>query len=191
MNSYNAVYPIAMFLSLYRFINGKSAPCPFPGSLGAWKALSSDAGADMIAKASIHLSLHPDPRIKGEGFNVASSGTPWSWELKWPPLCEWFGLIAEPPVDKKKSKTSSQGPDRYIQSHEVEYKSMIQAYGLKTWNVASPSMDGSENWGLTKLNFDRHLDLQKLRSTGFMEEESPRDTWINVLELMREARIIP
>ncbi|EGD90751.1 hypothetical protein H112_02217 [Trichophyton rubrum D6] len=191
MNSYNAVYPIAMFLSLYRFINGKGAACPFPGSLGTWKALASDAGADMIAKASIHLSLHPSPWIKGEGFNVASSETPWRWEMKWPPLCEWFGLIGEPPVDNEKSKTSSPGPDKYIQSHEAEYKSMIQEYGLKAWDVASPSMDGSENWGLTKLNFDRYLDLQKLRSTGFMEDESPRDTWINVLELMRAARIIP
>ncbi|KAK2872035.1 hypothetical protein FQN49_002611 [Arthroderma sp. PD_2] len=191
INSYNAVYPIAMFLSLHRFINGQGAECPFPGSFGAWKALSSDAGANMIAKASIHLSLHPDPSIKGEGFNVASSETPWSWEMKWPALCEWFGLVGKPPVDNEKKETRSPGPDRYIQTHEAEYRDMVHEYNLKAWNIASPSMDGSENWGLTKLNSDRQLDLHKLRSVGFMEDESPRDTWINVLELMRKARLIP
>ncbi|KAM5472799.1 hypothetical protein MauCBS54593_002511 [Microsporum audouinii] len=191
INSYNAIYPVAMFLSLYKFINGQGTVCPFPGSFGTWKALSNDAGADMIAKASIHLSLHPDPSIKGEGFNVASSETPWSWEMKWPALCEWFGLVGGPPVDNEKSKTSSPGPDRYIQSHEVEYKNMIQEYNLKAWDIVSPSMDGSENWGLTKLNFDRQLDLQKLRSTGFVDDESPQDTWVGVLELMKKVRIIP
>ncbi|OAS99931.1 SirQ protein [Blastomyces dermatitidis ER-3] len=190
-NGYNVAYPIAMFLSLYAYINGKGAQCPFPGSFGVWKALSNDAGADMIAKSAIHLSLSSNLLANGEGFNVASSSTPWSWEMKWPVICTWFGLEGIPPVDRERSETETPGPDEYIRNHEEEYKRMVKEYGLKGWKVASPSMDGSENWGLTKLNFDRQVDLRKTIATGYTDEESNAETWIRALERMRSAKVIP
>ncbi|PGH32521.1 hypothetical protein GX50_04695 [[Emmonsia] crescens] len=190
-NGYNVAYPIAMFLSLYVYIHGKGAQCPFPGSFGGWKALSNDAGADMIAKSAIHLSLSSSTSINGQGFNVASSSVPWNWERKWPVICSWFGLDGTPPVDCERSETKTPGPDEYIRNHEEEYKKMAMEYGLKGWKVASPSMDGSENWGLTKLNFDRQVDLQKIKATGYMDEESKAETWIRTLEQMRAAKVIP
>lgn len=180
-----------MYLSLYRYINGNGAECPFPGSFGTWKALTNEAGADMIAKAAIHLSLLDDPSVNGRGYNVASSATPASWEATWPAVCAWFGLVGQPPVDREKSTTVSAGPDEYISMHQAEYERMLEEYGLKGWPVVSPTMDGSPNWGLTKLGFDQQLDLQKLRATGFTEDEPPKDSWIVALERMRKAKVIP
>jgi hypothetical protein len=192
INSWNGVYPIAMYLALYTEINGKGAQCPFPGSFGAWKALTNDAGADMIAKASIHLSLLSDPDIKGQGFNVASTETPQSWEVKWPAICAWFGLVGSHPVDKEKDKTKTPGPDEYIRSHKAEFDAMVQNYGLKGWEVTSPTMDPSDNnWELTKYYSDHHVSLQKLKSTGFTEEEDAIDSWVTALERMRKAKVIP
>ncbi|WEW58825.1 hypothetical protein PRK78_004293 [Emydomyces testavorans] len=191
VNYYNVAYPIAVYLSLYKYINGQGAECPFPGSFGAWKALSSQGGAEMIAKAAIHLSLVEDPSVNGQGYNVASSATPSNWEMTWPVICSWFGLLGKPPVDNEKDKTRLPGPDEYIGMHETEYKKMLEEYGLKDWPVVSPSMDGSANWGLTKLNVNSQLNLQKLRSTGFTEEETMKDTWTRAFELMRKAKVIP
>lgn len=145
----------------------------------------------MIAKEAIHLSLLNDPSVKGQGYNVASSATPASWEITWPAICSWFGLLGKPPVDREKDTTKSPGPDDYIRAHETEYKRMLEEYGLKGWSVVSPTMDGSSNWGLTKLNFNRQLSLQKLRSTGFTEDEAPKDSWIAALERMSKAKVIP
>ncbi|EFW15360.1 conserved hypothetical protein [Coccidioides posadasii str. Silveira] len=191
MNSYNAAHPIAVYLSLFAYINGERAECPFPGSFGTWKALSNQAGAEMIAKAAIHLSLLDDPSVNGQGYNVASSATPSNWEATWPAICSWFGLVGKPPVDCDKDKTRLSGPDEYIRVHENEYKRMLDEYGLKHWPAVSPTMDGSPNWGLTKLSFDRQLNLQKLKATGFAEDERLEESWIRALELMRKAKVIP
>ncbi|PGH18951.1 hypothetical protein AJ80_04278 [Polytolypa hystricis UAMH7299] len=190
-NEYNLAYPTAMFLSLYAYVEGKGVECPFPGSFGAWKALCNHAGADMIAKSAIHLSLASDFAVSGEGFNIASSQEPWSWEMQWPALCSWFGLKGTPPVDHERSTTVTPSPDAYIASHVEDFKRMIQKHGLKDWYVVSPTMDGTDNWGLTKLNFDRHLSLEKIRATGYLEEESPIDSWTQVLQRMRDAKLIP
>ncbi|EEP77034.1 predicted protein [Uncinocarpus reesii 1704] len=191
MNAYNAAYPIAMYLSLFAHINGQGAECPFPGSFGAWKALSNIAGADIIAKAAIHLSLLDEPSLNGEGYNVASSASPANWEMTWPAICSWFGLVGKPPIDNETDKTGSPGPDEYISMHDTEYKEMVDVFRLKGWPVSSPSMDGSPNWELTKLNFDRHLSLQKLKSTGFKDDEEPAESWIRTFERMRKAKVIP
>ncbi|EFW19453.1 conserved hypothetical protein [Coccidioides posadasii str. Silveira] len=192
LNVYNAVYPVAAYLSLYVYINGREAECPFPGSFGVWKALSNDSGADMIAKAAIHLSVLPDPAIKGQGFNLASSETPWSWDIKWPAICSWFGLVGTPPLDKWKDRTESMGPQEYVEAHKSEWNRMVEEYGLKGWTVISPTMDPSDkNWALTKLNADAPLSLQKLKSTGFSEEEDPKVSWFTALERMRIAKVIP
>ncbi|KAK2807560.1 hypothetical protein FQN50_005428 [Emmonsiellopsis sp. PD_5] len=166
-NSYNLAYPIAMFLSLYLYINGKGPGCPFPGS------------------------FVPEKSINGQGFNVASSSTPWNWERKWPAICSWFGLTGMPPVDCEKSKTATPSPDEYIRSHKEQFEKMVGEYGLKGWKVESPSMDGSENWGLTKLNFDRQVDLKKIKASGYTEEEDNLKTWTLALERMKAAKVIP
>ncbi|KAI1948664.1 hypothetical protein LOZ12_006212 [Ophidiomyces ophidiicola] len=190
-NAWNGVYPVAMYLSLYAHINGQGAECPFFGSFGVWKALGTEAGGDMIAKETIHLSLLEDQFVNGQGYNVASSATPTSWEMMWPEVCAWFGLVGKPPVDNEKDTTKTPGPEEYIKLHQKEYDAMLEKHHLKGWPVISPSMDGSPNWCLTKLHFDRYLDLGKLRSTGFTEDEPLQVSWITALERMRKAKVIP
>ncbi|ODH39914.1 hypothetical protein ACO22_01743 [Paracoccidioides brasiliensis] len=121
-------------------------------------------GADMIAKSAIHFSLCSEICINGQGFNVSSSSTPWNWERKWPVICFWFRPKVTTPVDCEGWKTKIPGPNEHIRSHEEELKKMGMENGLEGWKVEFPSMDGSENWGLTKLNFDR--------SGGFAEDKS-------------------
>ncbi|KAK3092158.1 hypothetical protein LTR53_019737, partial [Teratosphaeriaceae sp. CCFEE 6253] len=91
-NFYSLATVVGIFLALYARVEGQGASCPFPGTSKSWEALSNDSSSDMIARQTLHLSLHLPEEQKGEGFNVADAKTPETWERKWPQLCAYFGL---------------------------------------------------------------------------------------------------
>jgi len=96
-NFYSLATSLAVFLSLWREIEGEGASCPYPGTKKAWVAKSNDSSSDMIARQTLHLSLTLPMSARGEGFNVADEKTPRSWETKWRELCSYFGLKGVPP----------------------------------------------------------------------------------------------
>ncbi|EMD69427.1 hypothetical protein GGP41_004586 [Bipolaris sorokiniana] len=184
-NYYSIATSVAFYLSVWKAVHGEGAKCPFPGTVGTWKALSNDASSDMIAHQTIHLTLSPST-TKGAVYNLGDSKTPYNWEVKWPVLCSYFGLEAtEPlaePIDMRK----------FINDNMDTWLATEQKYGLQSGHIDSGrGMQISEHFLMTTFDFDRHFDLTKIYSTGFTEERTPKEAWWAVFDRMRKAKLIP
>ena len=92
--------PVALYLALYRYLNGPNAEVPFIGTSANYIHTNTDSAADIIARSEIYLSVVKPDEANGEGFNTADYDTPVSWIQRWPVLASYFGLkgvgLAEP-----------------------------------------------------------------------------------------------
>lgn len=82
----------------------------------------------MIARQTLHLSLHLPKGRKGEGFNVADAKMPERWSSKWPQLCDYFGLKGTGPPQ---GDTQAMEMRAYINDHLVEWRHLEEEHGLK------------------------------------------------------------
>lgn len=69
-NAYCLAQTLAIYLALYRYVEGEGAKCPFPGSEKSWKNIYNESPQDMVAHFSIYASLNPDKTV-GKSCNVA------------------------------------------------------------------------------------------------------------------------
>jgi hypothetical protein len=146
-NFYSLGTSLAVYLSLYRAINGEGAVCPYPGSAKAWVAKSIDSSSDMIARQTLHLSLTLPPDLKGEGYNVADAKYASSWETKWPALCSYFGLKGTPPPAKDPLEVR-----KYIKDNFANWEELERKFGLATGKAdSSMTFVGFEYFLLTQL----------------------------------------
>lgn len=189
-NFYSLAGAIGVFLSLWREVEGEGSDCPYPGSRKAWVAKSNDSSSDMIARQTLHLSLTLPPSSKGQGFNVADSKSPSSWEEKWPKICAYFRLKGiAPPKEGEGEPTEVR---TYIKKHIGTWNEMERKHGLKSGIADSDLIyKGFEYFLLTQFDFDRQYDMRKMYGTGFVEERSTEQAWGGVFDRMREAKIIP
>lgn len=186
-NFYSLGTSIAVFLSLWREVEGEGSTCPFPGSQGSWVAKSNDSSSDMIARQTIHLSLTLPKTTKGEGFNVADEKTPRTWETKWPEICTYFGLKGTPPTKSESTEVRA-----YIKKNIGTWNKLVEKHGLKTGIADSDkTFAGFEYFLLSQFNFDRQYDLTKMYGTGFSEERFTLEAWGGVFDRMRKAKMIP
>ena len=133
----------------------------------------------MIAKLSIWAALHPD-KAGEEVFNIADQATPSSMRQIWPAVAGYFGLEGVAPTQNPKGLK----PGEYIKLH----RQLLDKDGLKVSRVfKSEHME----WCGTRLNFDRQLNLQKVKSVGFTEETNPALSWFKAFDKMKEAGMIP
>jgi hypothetical protein len=187
-NFYSLATSLGVFLGLWREIEGEGATCPYPGTQTAWVAKSNDSSADMIARQTLHLSLTLPLSQKGEGFNVADEKQPRSWEMKWPEICSYFGLIGTAPP----SKVEPTEVRTYIKKNIETWNKMEERLGLKTGIADSElTFRGFEYFLLTQFDFDRQYDMTKIYRTGFKEERPTLQTWGGVFDRMKKARMIP
>ena len=99
--------PIALFLSLWRYVNGPGAEVKFIGTSANYLHTNTDSSQDIIARAEIHLSTSPGAvPASGEAYNIADYEEPTSWIQKWPAMVGYFGLKGTPPDDGATSKTT-------------------------------------------------------------------------------------
>lgn len=82
----------------------------------------------MIARQTLHLSLHLPKDRKGEGFNVADAKRPETWSSKWPQLCQYFGLQGTGPPAGGQEPLEIR---KYINEHLGDWKKLENAHGLK------------------------------------------------------------
>jgi hypothetical protein len=188
-NFYSLGMALGIYLSLRREVDGAGAACPFPGTAASWVAKSNDSSADVIARQTLHVALHPDLSARqGEAFNVADERAPRTWETRWPDLCSYFGL--------KGVKVAEDNPvevRRYIRAHKAEWDAIEKKYGLQTGHADSPLIfPGFEYFLLTQFDQDRQYDMSKMYDVaGFKEERDTLTAWGGVFDRMRKAKIIP
>lgn len=181
----NYVEPLALYLALYRHVNGAGAPVPFPGAMKNYFLISTDSSQDVVARAAIYLSVVKPGEADGEAFNVGDSAEPGSWTRKWPILAEYFGLQGTGPA-----QDGWGNPDAWWSEHQDQYGDMCREYGLQ------PRTISAESWQFFKVPFtlldrDREASLDKIRSLGFVEEVVVGQGYCLALDRLAEARYIP
>lgn len=188
-NFYSLAQWLAIYLSLYREINGEGATVVFPGTMKSWHALSQDSSQDLIARFSIYASLHPEIG-EGEGYNIADSAEPTTWEYKWPIVCEYFGL-------KGASPKEGSGPDpaAYIAENSDKWIATEEKYGLQKGHGQSNdrSLSIVPHFLMSSFDFDRQVDMTKTHQVwGVSKEEADvRKCWHTAFDRYKSAKIIP
>ena len=132
-NVYCLPQALSLYLSLYAAVEGKGAEVPFPGTEQSYKILCNDSSQDIIAKFSIYASLHPETCGNGQAFNTADNAKASSWSVKWPVICEYFGLkgVGPPPGG------SGPQPGDYIADHLAEWRELEKKHNLVTGRVGN------------------------------------------------------
>jgi len=186
-NFYSLATSLAVFLSLWREVEGEGSTCPYPGSMKAYVAKSNDSSSDMIARQTIHLSLTLPHSAKGGGYNVADEKAPRTWETKWPELCSYFGLKGTPPPNSNPNEVRA-----YIKKNIDAWNKLEAKHGLRSGIADSDkTFAGFEYFLLTQFDFDRQYDMTKMYGTGFAEERPTLEAWGGVFDRMKKAKMIP
>ncbi|CAN9154337.1 unnamed protein product [Alternaria alternata] len=148
-NAYCLAQTLALYLSLYRSIEGEGAKCPFPGTEKSWVNKYNESPQDMVAHFSIHASLNPE-KTASQSFNVG--GQEDSWSGKWPIICDYFGLKGTGPEE------GSPQPGAYIDAHKKEWEELEKKHNLKKGSVDSDiTHPGFQYFIMTMFDFDRQM----------------------------------
>lgn len=175
-STYSLTSHWATYLSLYAHVEGEGAKIPFPGSEGCYTALSTDASAATIAKASIWASLHPE-ETGGQLFNIADEVKPLSMRDRWPRLAAYFGLEGTGPA------ADTLPPGEYCKKHAA----VLEKNGIKAQVFQGDVLDSFVGF---HLSFDRQLSIDKIRAAGFDEEVDAVDSWLAAFDKFKSAGLI-
>ncbi|RAH80489.1 hypothetical protein BO86DRAFT_364813 [Aspergillus japonicus CBS 114.51] len=190
-NQHSLAQWLALYLSLYRYIHGRGAVVPFPGTERSWAARAQDSSQDVIARLGVFLSLQPRNEVGGQSFNVADTKVPGTWAGKWAVLCEYFGLVGVGPEEGE-----GLDPAEFLLQHQAERGEMAREYGLKGGHGTAEdgvSLSHVPSFLMKGFDFDRPLDLGKMHRVwgDGAEERDARGTWWAVFDRYKAAGIIP
>jgi hypothetical protein len=189
-NIYCLAQPIALYLSLFRRLNGEGASVTFPGNAKSWKILSNDSSQDILARFSIYASLNPTTCGQGQRFNVADNAKSSTWSAKWPIICDYFGLKGVGPPESG----SGPQPGDYVGEHVDEWKVMEKEKGLESGRVGNDrSFGGFPFFIMSMFDFDRDLDMTKVHKawSDRKEEVDTKTAWYTAFDRFKKAKIIP
>ncbi|KAF2446752.1 hypothetical protein P171DRAFT_462154 [Karstenula rhodostoma CBS 690.94] len=182
-NAYCLAQTLALYLSLYRAVQGAGAKVPFPGTEKSWVNRYNESPQDMVAHFSIHASLHPETTAS-RSFNVG--GQEDNWKGKWPVICEYFGLEGTGPEE------NAPQPGAYIAAHRGEWDALEEKEGLKKGSVDSDiTHPGFQYYIMTMFDFDRQMSMEASHGVGYTEVIETPETWKVAFDRMRLAKVIP
>lgn len=185
-NAHCLAQTLAIYLSLYREVNGKNSKVPWPGTAKSYKVLSSQTSQDMLAKFSVWASLHPQLTGNGEAFNVLDSNRPSTWEERWHTICSLFDLEGIGYVEGTPSAES------FMMTHRAKWDELTETHGLKSGhidnNVANPYFFKNM---LTLFDYDHQASMEKAYKLGFQASWDDRRSWDIAFQRFRMAKIIP
>lgn len=187
-NIYCLAQAVALYLSLVREIEGEGAEVVFPGTMESWAIQSNDSSQDIIARFAIYASLHPEVSA-GQSFNTADNAQSSSWSVKWPIICDYFGLKGVAPT-----KGSGPDPVRYTVENRERWLALEKKFGLQTGRVGNDrSFGGFPYFIMTMFNFERPLDMTKMHKAwgSAKEETDTKGAWWTAFDRFRKAKIIP
>ncbi|KAI0452223.1 hypothetical protein F5B21DRAFT_484540 [Xylaria acuta] len=199
----------AQYLSLYAHNHGvgpsaqgirsAAVEVPFPGNAAGANSLFSPASATKIARFMIYSSLHSNICGDGQLFNIADHEIPCTYGELWPRLASWFGLVGVGPSEDSQARINTLGADKLPGDtrtlapgeYVAEYKEIFSQFGRRKASeggvgAGSRQLDSVGYW----LTFDRQLSLEKLKKTGFEEDNDPIQGWVNSFQMFRDAGLI-
>lgn len=180
-----SVEPLAMYLALYRYVNGPGAKVTFPGTKANFTYTFTDSSQDLISRSEIYLSIVKPHEANGEAFNIADTATPRPWSLKWPVLASYFGLNGVGPGERGWEEI-----DVWWNDHQQDYRRMCKTFSLVPRELSSASWIFFKA-GFTLLDRDRELSLDKIHNIGYTEELPLGQAHYLAFDRMAENKLIP
>lgn len=156
-------------------------PFQFPGSAVQWNSLTDMTDAKLLARQLEWASTTPAAR--NQAFNVVN-GDVFRWSWMWREIADWFGL--EPaPFDGK-------GIPLEIQLADAD---AIWAAIAKKYSLAEPRLSTLASAWHTDADLGRPIevvtDMSKSRMLGFLDYQATNQSFLNLFETLRSARLIP
>jgi hypothetical protein len=188
-NVYCLAQTLGTYLSLYASIEGKGAKVAFPGNEKSWTIKSNESNQDTVAKFCIWASLNPKV-TGGERFNTADSAQPSSWSVKWPIICEYFGLEGTPPP----AGGSGPQPGQYFEDNAAAWEELKKKSVLSEGNTGIGAVaSGFQYFIMSLFDFDRQLDMTKAYAAWGDEkvEMSVKESWWLTFDRFRKAKVLP
>ncbi|KAF5502419.1 Short chain dehydrogenase sirR [Colletotrichum aenigma] len=164
-NAMNVAQSLGLYLSFYRSAKGDRAICPFPGSQESWVALHTDSFKDVVARFHIHVSLHPEG-TNGRALSVGD-GEPVSWQMKWPLVCNYFGLEGVGPQERA---TDQAYGIEWLMAQKDSWPVWVAAHGLQPSAMDDVQWDILATTLATPIRID--FDLMASREIGLVRHRS-------------------
>lgn len=182
-NPMNIAQNLGLWLALCKELHGEGAEVVFPGSAKAYTAWHSDTSQDLVGRFAVHVSLQGNA-VDGQIFNITDGAT--TWEEDWSKICALFGLKGVSP------KAGAITGKEWVLAHQDQWARWVEKYGLKEGVLEANDWDFI-GFVMT-VETDRHMDLQRAKEVGFVEEIESSDIvggYALAFERMREAKMIP
>lgn len=179
----NMAQGIALYLTIFKAVNGRGATVPFPGSNQGFHSLHTDTFQDILSRMEIYAALNPERCSNGGSFNIADGKTI-SWAQVWPKLCEHFGLVGSGPA------ADAVTMEKFAKEHKDAWLRLAEQHQLNKDLVDEQGWDHT-HFMLVQFDFDRQYDLSKARSVGFEEEINTVEGYIKAWDRMRAAKLLP
>jgi len=156
-------------------------PFLFPGSAAQWSGLTDMTDARLLARQLEWASTTPAAR--NQAFNVVN-GDVFRWSWMWARIAEWFGLRPAP--------FPGQGTplERQLADAAPAWREIARRHGL-----AEPDLDRLASAWHTDADLGRPIevvtDMGKSRKLGFLDYQATDDSFFDLFDTLRRARIIP
>jgi nucleoside-diphosphate-sugar epimerase len=175
-NPMNLLMVIAVYGALARHLG---VPLAFPGPRAAFEALYQVTDARLLARA-VDWAGETDA-CRGQVYNI-TNGDYFRWSRIWPRIAEFFGVPAGHPFPLSLQEAmADKGPvwDELVQLHGLlpyRYQDIV------SWKFGD---------AIFKTTYDNITSTIKARKHGFADCIDTEEMYLELLQQLRDARIIP
>jgi nucleoside-diphosphate-sugar epimerase len=177
-NAMNIGSTLAAYASLCREYQ---SPFLFPGSAAQWNGLTDMTDARMLAK---HLEwASTTPAARNQAFNIVN-GDVFRWSWMWAQIAAWFDLTPAPFTETRHTL------EQQLFGAESAWSELARKYQL-----ADPDLNKLTSAWHTDADLGRPIevltDMTKSRKLGFCEYQSTLESFTELFDRLRNARLIP
>ncbi len=177
-NAMNMGVTLAVYASICR---ETGRPFLFPGSPAQWNGLTDVTDARLLAQHLEWAALTPATR--NQALNIVN-GDVFRWRWMWGRIAQWFEIEAAPysgvatPLERQLADAAP-----------------IWAGIARQHSLAEPSLDTLTSAWHTDADLGRPIevvtDMSKSRKLGFREYQASDESFFDLFDSLRKARLIP
>jgi nucleoside-diphosphate-sugar epimerase len=154
-------------------------PFLFPGSATQWNSLTDMTDARLLAQHLEWASVAAAAR--NQAFNVVN-GDVFRWNWMWPKLADYFGLTPAPYIDRTPLE------------EQLRDAAPLWSELARKYQLIEPDLARLTSAWHTDADLGRPIevltDMTKSRKLGFLQYQSTLDSFTDLFDRMRGARLI-
>lgn len=173
---------LAVWLSLYHWVEGEGAEVIFPGNEVVWSAKHTDTSQMILGRSHIYAAV--SGQAGGRAVNVGDGTSVYKDDL-WADICSWFGLKG---VGPKEGVTTGEA---WVMAQKSKWAVFEIANDLKAGTVEKAA---AGLWFMSMIlvgaAIDRHYDLDVGKELGFPQSDGTAAGYHAAFERLRKAKLI-